>query len=182
MDRIFSVEWLELLIPTHSLAEVIVRGSLMYLGLFLIFRFIVQRQSSAIGIADLVVIVIIADAAQNAFSKEYRSVTEGIALVLTIVCWDLILDRLGYHSRFFSWLVKPNPLPLVRDGRILRVNMRREMISTDELRSQARQQGIARLEDLEAAFLEGNGEISFIKREKEEETTPKKRRRKKVTQ
>jgi uncharacterized membrane protein YcaP (DUF421 family) len=181
MDKILAVEWRELLIPTHSLAEVIVRGSLMYLGLFLIFRFIVQRQSSAVGIADLIVVVIIADAAQNAFAKEYRSITEGFALVLTVVAWDLVLDRLGYHSRFFSWLVKPSPLPLVKDGRVLRKNLRRELISTDELRSQARQQGISRLEDLESAFLEGNGEISFVKRDKSNQPSPKKSRRKKAT-
>lgn len=115
------------------------------------------------------------------FRRSTAPLTEGIVLVMTIVFWDLILDRLGYHSQFFSWLVKPSPLPLVRDGRILRPNTRREMISADELRSQARQQGIARLQDLEAAFLEGNGEISFINREKKKEAIPKKRRRKKAT-
>jgi len=177
-ETILQVDWSELFVPTHSLAEMIIRGTLMYLGLFAIFRFIVQRQSSAIGIADILVIVVIADAAQNAFAKEYKSVTEGITLVLTIVFWDIALDWLGYRYRFFAWLVKPGPLPLVRDGKIIHHNMRREMISADELRSQARQQGIASIDEVAMACLEGNGEISFVKKSTGTGDAKGKRRRK----
>lgn len=164
LESIARVDWYELFVPTHSIAEMIVRGTLMYLGLFLIFRFIVGRQSSAIGLTDILVIVLIADAAQNAFSREYKSVTEGITLVLTIVFWDFLLDWLSYHTKIFGWLVKPAPLPLVRDGKMLFRNMKRELISADELRSQARQQGIGDIADVDAAQLESNGEISFVKK------------------
>jgi uncharacterized membrane protein YcaP (DUF421 family) len=176
LDAIISVEWRELFVPAHSIAEMVVRGTLMYLGLFLIFRFIVGRQSSAIGLADILVVVLIADAAQNAFAKEYQSITEGIALVLTIVFWDFALDWLGYHSRFFGWLIKPPPLALIRDGKMLFKNMRRELISPDELRSQARQQGIDDITDVKMACLEGNGEISFIKKNSKEAAKGKRRR------
>lgn len=176
LDAIWTVEWRELFVPTHSVAEMIVRGTLMYLGLFLIFRFIVGRQASSIGLADILVIVIIADAAQNAFSKEYQSVTEGIALVLTIVFWDFALDWLGYRTRFFGWLAKPTPLPLIRDGKMLFKNMRHEMISADELRSQAREQGIADIATVKLACLEGNGEISFIRNRKRRNAKGKRRR------
>ena len=177
LDALTNVEWRELFIPAHSIAEMIVRGTLMYLGLFLIFRFIVGRQSSAIGIADILVVVLIADAAQNAFAKEYQSITEGVTLVLTIVFWDFALDWLGYHhSRFFGWLIKPPPLPLVHDGKMLFKNMRRELISPDELRSQARQQGIEDITDVKMACLEGNGEVSFIKKDGAETSKGKRRR------
>jgi uncharacterized membrane protein YcaP (DUF421 family) len=53
---------------------------------------------------------------------------------------------------------------LVEDGKLNRRNMRQELISTDELRSQARQQGIGEIEDIQAAYLEANGEVSFIKK------------------
>jgi uncharacterized membrane protein YcaP (DUF421 family) len=67
-----NVEWNELFIPTHGILEMFARGTIMYLALFAIFHFIVQRQRSAIGIPDVLVIVLIADAAQNGFAKEYR--------------------------------------------------------------------------------------------------------------
>jgi uncharacterized membrane protein YcaP (DUF421 family) len=123
----------------------------------------VQRQRSAIGIPDVLVIVLIADAAQNAFAKEYRSITEGLVVVLTIIFWDFMLDWLAYRYRFFAWLVRPAPLPLVRQGQLMRKNMRLEMISTDELRAEARRQGIANLKTIRLAHLEANGEISFVK-------------------
>ena len=85
MEKIVSVDWLELFVPTHSLAEMAIRGTLMYLALFAILRFMARRESGHFGPADLLVIVLIADAAQNALGAEYRSVTEGALLVLTIV-------------------------------------------------------------------------------------------------
>ena len=170
LDAIIRVDWNEMFIPTHSLAEMVIRGTLMYLGIFLIFRFIVGRQSSSIGIADLLVIVIIADAAQNAFAKDYKSIPEGVTLVLTIIFWNFMLDWLAFRSSFFAWLANPPPLPLVKDGQMLRRNMRQELITADELMSQARQQGIDKIEDVKSACLEGNGEVSFVKKEQDSDS------------
>ena len=177
LDALTRVDWNEMFIPTHSLAEMVIRGTLMYLGIFLIFRFIVGRQSSSIGIADLLVIVIIADAAQNAFSSDYKSIPEGVTLVLTIIFWNFALDWLAYRSSFFAWLANPPPLPLVKDGRMLRRNMRQELITPDELMSQARQQGIGDLAQVKSACLEGNGEVSFVKKGPETGAKGKRRRK-----
>ena len=141
----------------------------MYLALFLIMRFVMVRQSSTIGIADILVIVIIADAAQNAFAKEYQSLTEGIALVLTIVSWDIFLNWLSFRFKIFERLLAPAPLPLVKGGKMLRKNMRRELITEEELRSQFRLQGILHMDEVKSAFLEANGDISAIKYDKDEQ-------------
>jgi len=167
MEWLFRVEWAELLIPTHSLAEMMLRGTVMYLCLFLILRFVMLRQSSTIGIADILVIVVIADAAQNGFAKEYKSLTEGVVLVLTIVFWDMSLNWLGYHVKIFERLLAPLPLSLVENGRMNRHNMRKELITEEELRSQMRLQGITDLKEIKRACLEPTGDISFVKEEDE---------------
>lgn len=167
MDKLFSVAWDELLIPTHSVAEMILRGTVMYLCLFLILRFVMLRQSSTIAIADILVIVVIADAAQNAFAHEYRSVTEGLVLVSTIVIWDIVLNWLSYRFKFFERLLAPAPLELVRDGRMNRRNMRKELITEEELQSQFRQQGVSDIKRVKFACLEANGEISIVKTDEE---------------
>ena len=92
-----SVDWNSVFIPATGLAEVIVRGSLMYLGLFIILRVMARRQAGHFGPADLLVIVLIADAAQNGLGKDYGSVTEGLTLVLTIVAWEYLLDWLSWR-------------------------------------------------------------------------------------
>jgi uncharacterized membrane protein YcaP (DUF421 family) len=165
MEKLFSIGWEELLIPTHSIAEMMLRGTVMYLSLFLILRFVMLRQSSTIAIADILVIVVIADAAQNAFAKEYQSITEGLVLVLTVVCWDFALNWLGYRFEFFERLLAPPPLELVRNGKLNRRNMRKELITEEELQSQLRLQGASNLDDVKFASLEANGEISVIKKD-----------------
>src|SRR5918998_4148430 len=92
-----EIDWQELFVPQMPLAGVFLRGTLTYVMLFLILRFLLKRQSGVIGIADLLVIVLIADAAQNAMANEYKSITEGVMLVLTIVFWNFAIDWLGYH-------------------------------------------------------------------------------------
>jgi uncharacterized membrane protein YcaP (DUF421 family) len=164
MDKILSVGWAELFVPHHSVLEMLVRGTLMYLALFIILRFLMKRQAGSIGIADILVIVIIADAAQNAFAKEYRSVTEGIVLVITIVFWDFLIDWLSYRFPRFQRIAQPPPVRLVKDGKMLLRNMRREYITIDELKSHLRLEGVNDVSDVQEAYMEADGQISVIKR------------------
>lgn len=173
MDKLFLIEWADLIIPTHSIAEIVLRGTVMYLSLFLILRFVMLRQSSTIGIADILVIVVIADAAQNGFSKEYKSITEGLVLVLTIVGWDIALNWLSFRFKLFERLLAPLPLPLIQDGALQRRNMRKELITQEELESQLRQQGVSSMKEVKKAFLEANGEISIVKYAADDPHKPK---------
>lgn len=93
-----------------------------------------KRQSSTIGIAHILVIVVIADAAQDSFAEEYPF-TEGIVLVLTIVFWDTALNLVSYRFKPFERPLAAAPMPLIEHGKLNRHNMRREFITEDELRS-----------------------------------------------
>jgi uncharacterized membrane protein YcaP (DUF421 family) len=166
MDKIFGVDWPTLFIPTHSLAEMILRGSIMYIGLFLILRFVMKRQAGAIGIADILVIVVIADAAQNGFAREYQSVTEGFVLVVTIILWDFLINWATFHFPAISRVLDPSPVPLIRDGKILRRNLRREYITDEELEGYLRKAGVASVEEVALAHMEADGDISVVKRKR----------------
>lgn len=149
----------------------------MYLALLVILRFAMVRRSSTIGLTDILVIVVIADAAQNGFAKEYKSITEGVFLVLTIVFWDFLLNFLSYRFKAFARVLAPAPLLLVENGRMNKRNMRSELITAEELQGQLRQQGISQLSEVKRACLEANGEISVVKNEDDGDT---KKGRKKV--
>jgi uncharacterized membrane protein YcaP (DUF421 family) len=149
-----SVDWNSVFIPAIGLAEVIVRGSLMYLGLFIILRIMARRQAGHFGPADLLVIVLIADAAQNGLGKDYGSVTEGLTLVLTIVAWEYLLDWLSWRfPRTRPYLSPPIPQ-----------NLRKEMITEDELKAQLREHEVEDYADIRLATLEGDGRLSVLKR------------------
>ena len=165
MEKIFSIDLSELVIPSTSILEMVLRGTVMYLSLVLIMRFVMRRRTGSISLADLLVLVVIADAAQNAFSKNYESVTEGLVLVLTIVGWDVALDRLGYKYRWFRNFLHAAPILLVRDGKAIRRNMTHEALAMDELMRHIREQGIDSLDQVKRAYLEDDGQISIIKKE-----------------
>jgi uncharacterized membrane protein YcaP (DUF421 family) len=163
MDWLLHVEWREVFVPEMSVAEVFLRGTAVYFMLLAFLR-LLRRESGAIGITDLLVVVLIADAAQNAMAGEYVSITEGALLVGTIAFWDYTLDYLGYHSRVVARMLRPQALALVEDGRMLPRNMRRELITEEELMSQLRQHGVEDVSEVKRACLEGDGQISVIRR------------------
>lgn len=162
MDWLTPVDWEALVVPTHSLFEMIVRGTLMYIALFLILRFVMKRQTGSIGVADILVIVVIADAAQNAFAHDYRSFPEGVVLVLTIVFWNVLIDWLGFRYPAFGRFLNEPPLALIRDGKVQRRNLRRELMTMDELDAVLRKNGIDDVAKVKFAAMESDGEISVI--------------------
>jgi uncharacterized membrane protein YcaP (DUF421 family) len=150
----------------------------MYLAILAAMR-VFRRQTGSLNTADLLVVVLVADAAQNGMASEYRSVTDGLVLVATIYVWNYLLDAAAYRWRAVHRMLNPPPLPLVRDGRVLRGNLRQEMLTLGDLMEQLRQQGVERLGEVGQCWLEGDGQLSVIRRkdgdEAEEGRRPRKR-------
>ena len=161
------------------LLEIFLRGSIMYLALFLMLRCILKRQAGGIGISDILVIVLIADAAQNGMSDDYRSIPDGIALVLTIIFWNYALDWLAFHFPMVAKLTDPAALVLIKNGRMHKANMRSELITVEELKSQLREQGVDSVAKVKTACMEADGKISVVTYESYERTAAQKRQNQK---
>lgn len=162
MHRWFSINWQAIFVPSMSILELIVRGSLVYLALFTVLRFLPSRQMGTLGITDLLVVVLFAEAAQNAMASTYTSITEGAILVGTVIFWSYLLNWLGYKIPKFQQFLNPPPLLLVKNGCLILRHMERELITEEELMSQLRQQGVEFLTDVKKAYLESDGSISII--------------------
>ena len=143
--------------------ELLLRGTLVYWLLFLIFRFLLRRDVGAVGIADILLLVIVADAAQNAMSGGYDTFAEGAILVSTIVAWNWLLDMLAYRFTLMRRFLSPGRLTLIKHGVPQRRNLRREFITMDELFEKMREQGVEKLSEVKVAYLEGDGQISVIR-------------------
>lgn len=150
--------------PDVSLFEMVARGVIIYLAIFVLLRVMLRGRLGAMTISDLLVLVIIADAAQNALSANYTSITDGVVLVATIIGMSVVFDWLGYHVPALGKYFHPQRKPLVVNGRVIRKTLGEELMTEEELMSQLRLQGAEHIEDVRAAYLEGNGEISVIKR------------------
>ena len=160
---LYDINWHDLFVPAHPI-ETIIRGSLMYLSLFLLMRFVLKRESGSIGTADLLMVVVIADAAQNAMAGDYKSITDGVILVVTIMFWNYAIDWLSYHSPTMRRVLQPKPLLLVKNGRLYKQNMRKELITKEELIAELRENGVEDLSEVKEARIEEYGHVSVIKK------------------
>jgi uncharacterized membrane protein YcaP (DUF421 family) len=157
-----TIDWNTLFIPGGNPLELVVRGSVMYLLILSAFRFF-RRESGSLGTADLLVLVLVADAAQNAMASQYRSITEGVVLVGTILGWNLLLDWLAFRFPAAHRLIHGRPLPLVVDGRIQLRNLRREFLTRDDLLEQLRHHQVEEVEQVKLCHLESDGQLSVLK-------------------
>lgn len=143
--------------------ELFVRGTLMYWFLLLIFRFVLRRDPGSLGVADILLVVIIADASQNGMSGSYQTVAEGFILVGTLVFWNYALDWASFRWKAVRRLTEPDPLQLVKDGQMLMRNLRKEFLTREDVEAQLRQAGVEDVRQVRAAYLEGDGQLSVLK-------------------
>lgn len=158
------IDWSHLLTFTVSPIELVVRGTLTFFFLFCLFRFVVHRDVGALGISDLLVLVIIADASQNAMSGDYKSVPDGFVLIGTIIGWSLLLNYLSFRFPLMRRFALPRPVCLIRDGVKQERNLRRELITDEELREFLREHEVEDLRNVRRAYLEPDGQVTVIKR------------------
>ena len=143
--------------------EIVIRGSLMFWFLFIIFRFLLRRDVGSMEVGDILFIVIVADAAQNAMSAEASNIADGMLLVGTLVFWNLVLDYLSFRFSFFRKFAVAPSLILVKDGILQWRNMRREFITKDELLAKIREEGLQEISSVKEMRLESDGAISIVK-------------------
>ena len=157
-----SPDWRQMFVPSVSPLELILRGTIMYLAILAAMR-IFRRQAGSRTPADLLVVVLVADAAQNGMASEYHSVTDGLVLVGTIYLWNYLLDAAAFRcARSTGCSTRRRSHWCGRAGGA--ANLRQEMLTLDDLMEQLREQGVERLSDVRTCCLEGDGHLSVIRR------------------
>lgn len=146
--------------------EIAIRGTLMYWFLFCIFRFVLRRDTASAGITDILFVVLLGDAAQNAMIGDGQTVADGAALILTLVFWNYLLDYLGFHFAPVARLTEAPRVTLVRHGRLQHRSMRREHLTEQEIRTKLRGEGLENLTEVKAMYLESDGSVSVLKAKK----------------
>jgi uncharacterized membrane protein YcaP (DUF421 family) len=159
-----SVDWAGLFSFTVAPLELIVRGTAIYWFLFLLFRFVMRRDVGSVGVADILLLVLIADAAQNAMAGEYRSITDGLVLVVTLAGWDYFMNWAAFRFPAVRPFFEPPAARLVMNGRLVGRTLRREHITEAEVMAKLREAGVEHLSQVKGAYLESDGQVSVIKR------------------
>lgn len=163
MDWLLSIDWKSMFVPTVALAELAMRGVLLYLTILFLLRLVLRRQLGGIGTSDVLVIVLISEVAGNGFAPETRSVSESAFVVLVILMCSYVIEWLQFRFPAFERLLREPKLKLIENGRLLRRNMRREFVTESELMAQLREKGLQDYRQVKEAFIEADGRISVIK-------------------
>jgi uncharacterized membrane protein YcaP (DUF421 family) len=163
-----AIDWRAVFWPDHPLLETVLRGTLTYLGIIALMRMVLKRQSGSMGLGDMLLLVLIADASQNAMIGEAMSWPNGLVLVATLIGWNYAIDWCTYYSPKFRKLMEPEPALLIVDGRVQRENLHKEGITDDELQAHLRLKGIESVEEVREARLESEGDFSVIRKHDEE--------------
>jgi uncharacterized membrane protein YcaP (DUF421 family) len=142
--------------------ELILRAVVVYVFLLVLLRFTGKRQIGQLAPFDLVLLLVLSNALQNAMNGGDNSVSAGLILAATLVTLNWGLGWLTYHSKTFESLVEGRPILLIHNGKIDHRAMRRAQLTVHELNAALRADGHAGPEDVRFAVLENNGRISVV--------------------
>jgi uncharacterized membrane protein YcaP (DUF421 family) len=154
LTSIFEVE--------NSFLELFLRGSLLYLAILIMIRILPRRTGGELATMDLVFVLLVAEAAAHGFG-DYKSVSEAIIVVGTLMAWNYVINVASYYIPFVEKLVSAPAIQIIRDGKLLRRNMRREYLTEEELKDYIRKDGIEDVGNVKSAFIESDGKISIVK-------------------
>jgi uncharacterized membrane protein YcaP (DUF421 family) len=142
--------------------DVILRAAFGFLFIFVLMRIIGRRELSSLQPFDLILLVVIGDLVQQGITQSDYSV---IGLMLAAGTVALLTVAVSYTAFRFPRarpLLEGEPIVILRDGKPIEKNLRRERLTIEDIEEEARLQQIGSLESVSVAVLENGGQISFI--------------------
>ena len=145
--------------------DTVIRSTAVYGILLVIFRLAGKRAVAQTTTFDLVLLLIISEAAQQGLVGDDRSLTTAVVVIVTLMGLDIVLSILKQRSLVMDRLIDGMPLVIVEDGRPLLDRMERERVDESDVLAAARQhQGLERMDQIKYAVLERSGGISIVPR------------------
>ena len=154
--------------PDIPIAEKLLRTAIVYLFLLFGLRLAGKRELSQLNPFDLVVLLLLSNTVQNAIIGNDNSLIGGIIGGGALLVINAIVVRALYHYGKLD-RIEGKPDTLIRNGRLVRHHLERELITVAELEAAARRQGIESLAHVHECRLETGGALTFIQRQPTDE-------------
>jgi uncharacterized membrane protein YcaP (DUF421 family) len=148
--------------PGTPLWEIVVRTVTVYVVILVGLRVFGKRQLGQMSVGDLVMILLIANAVQNAMVGPDVSLVGGLVAAAVLLVVNGVLVRMLGRTALGERLLEGSPTLLVKDGAILADGLRREGLARDEVEMAIREHGFADETQVRAAYLEADGTVSVI--------------------
>jgi uncharacterized membrane protein YcaP (DUF421 family) len=144
--------------------DIVGRGVVVFLFLYLLMRMMGRRELSSLEPFDLILLIILGDAVQQGLTQDDYSLTGAMLAVGTIGVLQIATSYANFKFPRLRTFLDGEPIIVVQDGKPVEKNVRRERLTIDDLAEAARREGIPKLEDVAWAVMETSGQISFIKK------------------
>ena len=144
--------------------DLVLRATVVFFFIFLVTRIVGRRQLSDLEPFDLILLVVLGDLVQQGITQSDESVTGALIVISTIALLSVAISWVSFRFRSVRVLTEGEPIVHVHDGRPIERNMRRERITIEDIREEARRAQVASIADLRWAILENDGNISCIPR------------------
>jgi uncharacterized membrane protein YcaP (DUF421 family) len=142
--------------------DLVLRTVYVFFLILVITRAVGRRELSSMEPFDLILLIVIGDLVQQGVTQSDNSLTGATTVIVTMAALVVFTAWLSFRFARLRPVLEGKPTLLIADGRLLRENLRRERMTVDELRAEARQQSIGSMDDVRYAVLESNGRVSFI--------------------
>jgi uncharacterized membrane protein YcaP (DUF421 family) len=143
--------------------DAVLRSTVIYIFLLVIFRISGKRSLSQITTFDFVLLLIISESTQQAMVGDDFSITNAVLIILTLVGLDIGLSLLKQRSSRLDKLLDSVPLILVENGELLEERLNKARVAEEDILSAGRElQGLERIEQIKYAVLERSGHITII--------------------
>ncbi|TRX37538.1 DUF421 domain-containing protein [Flavobacterium restrictum] len=142
--------------------DIIVRSASVYLFMVIALRIFGKKELSQLNTADVILILLISNAVQNAMVGNDTTLWGGLAAAVVLFTINFILKKLMYKYPKFSDFMQEKPEILIHDGTLDFKSLSKLNITSDELREAMREHGIEYFKDVKLAMLEIDGNISII--------------------
>jgi uncharacterized membrane protein YcaP (DUF421 family) len=142
--------------------QVVVRTVVVYVGVLVVLRLAGKRELGQMTVFDLVLILLIANAVQNAMVGPDSSLQGGLVAAVVLVVCNLGVAVVRLRGGVWGRLIEGVPTVLIMDGRFVEPHMRRERLDTEDVERILREHGVTSVSDVKMAVLETDGSISIV--------------------
>jgi len=143
--------------PQLGVAEKILRPVVVYAFLVIALRIFGKRELAQLNPFDLVVLLSLSNAVQNAIIGNDNSVTGGLIGAFALLCINYVVVRFVFRHRRLDQLLEGKPTTLIEHGKICRAALAKELVSEAELLMVAHRQGYHSLDEINQCVLEPGG-------------------------
>ncbi|MBD8081578.1 DUF421 domain-containing protein [Chryseobacterium caseinilyticum] len=155
----------------EEILNVVFRSLCVYLFMVIAIRVFGKNQLSQLNAGDVVLLLLISNAVQNAMVGPDTSLQGGIIAALVLFAANFVLKRIMFKNPKFKSFLEEDPVILIRDGKIDEPALNRVKITEDELEESIREHGVDGIKNVRLSILEVDGNISVVSMDKTGEQT-----------